>query len=179
MQIQKAFVLLLLGVTRSTYAIQFPSRRSSTETTQASSDATPRRYIVELKSLAHCRGIVTKISSLPGIRVVKQFDSEIFPGLSVECDHECNVELLLQPALDESNDLGVASIYKSSPLKLLPTVEGESFSDDAAAANYSVHGLTGVEKLHQAGILGKGAVVAIVDSGIQYTHPAVKSHHLN
>ncbi|EOO01237.1 putative minor extracellular protease vpr protein [Phaeoacremonium minimum UCRPA7] len=58
-------------------------------------------------------------------------------------------------------------------MQLLPTVRGESFSDDAAAANYSVHGMTGVEKLHQAGVFGDGATVAIVDSGVQYTHPAL------
>lgn len=55
----------------------------------------------------------------------------------------------------------------------MPTIQMTSFSDGAAASNYSVHAMTGVDKLHSAGILGKGAVVAIVDTGIEYTHPAV------
>ncbi|EOO01181.1 putative minor extracellular protease vpr protein [Phaeoacremonium minimum UCRPA7] len=33
--------------------------------------------------------------------------------------------------------------------------------------------MTGVDKLHAAGILGKGAKVAIVDTGVYYTHPAL------
>lgn len=43
----------------------------------------------------------------------------------------------------------------------------------AASANYSVHAQTGVDKLHDQGIYGKGAVIAIVDTGTQYTHPAL------
>ena len=33
--------------------------------------------------------------------------------------------------------------------------------------------MTGVDKLHEAGVLGKGAKVAIVDTGVWYMHPAV------
>ncbi|KAF4896992.1 Minor extracellular protease vpr [Colletotrichum viniferum] len=140
----------------------------------AASDATPKRYIVELKSRAHGSRVASKASTgLPGLRVVKQFDSDIFPGIAVECDHGCTAESI-QSSLDGSDDEPVvASVYKSQMLQLLPTVEGESFSDDAAAVNYSVHGLTGVQNLHEDGILGEGAVVAIVDSGVQCTHPAL------
>ncbi|KAI8280876.1 hypothetical protein K4K60_004540 [Colletotrichum sp. SAR11_57] len=140
----------------------------------AASDATPKRYIVELKSRAHGSRVASKASSgLPGLQVVKRFDSDIFPGIAVECDHGCTAESI-QSSLDGSDDEPVvASVYKSQMLQLLPTVEGESFSDDAAAVNYSVHGLTGVQNLHEDGILGEGAVVAIVDSGVQYTHPAL------
>lgn len=33
--------------------------------------------------------------------------------------------------------------------------------------------MTGVDKLHEQGILGKGVKVGIVDTGTEYTHPAV------
>lgn len=33
--------------------------------------------------------------------------------------------------------------------------------------------MTGVDKLHNQGILGAGLFVALVDSGIDYTHPAL------
>lgn len=38
-----------------------------------------------------------------------------------------------------------------------------------------MHQWTGVDKLHAAGIRGKGATVAIIDTGIDYTHKAVSA----
>lgn len=46
-------------------------------------------------------------------------------------------------------------------------------ADDVAAPLYDIHGATGVDKLHAAGVLGEGATVAIVDTGVWYPHPAV------
>ncbi|KAF4814461.1 Minor extracellular protease vpr [Colletotrichum siamense] len=168
----RAEAALLAALFSTAQALHRFAPRSLNES--AASDATPKRYIVELKSRAHGSRVASKASSgLPGLRVVKRFDSDIFPGIAVECDHGCTAESI-QSSLDGSDDEPVvASVYKSQMLQLLPTVEGESFSDDAAAVNYSVHGLTGVQNLHEDGILGEGAVVAIVDSGVQYTHPAL------
>jgi len=33
--------------------------------------------------------------------------------------------------------------------------------------------MTGVDKLHAAGIRGEGVVVAVADTGVDYTHPAL------
>ena len=33
--------------------------------------------------------------------------------------------------------------------------------------------MTGVDKLHEEGIEGAGVIVGIVDSGVDYTHPAL------
>ncbi|KAK2613615.1 hypothetical protein N8I77_000519 [Diaporthe amygdali] len=165
-------LLALLGVTSSAWAVDFPSRRDLNETSSAS-DTTPRRYIVELKSRAHGTRFASKVADTAGLKVVKQFDSDLFPGVSVECDHACTAESLKAALDDGADDGAVATVYKSTRVKILDTVKGESYSDDASASNYSVHGITGVEKLHGENILGAGAVVAIVDSGIQYTHPAL------
>ncbi|KAK7738928.1 hypothetical protein SLS63_002265 [Diaporthe eres] len=169
-------LLALLGATSSAWAtVHFPSRRDLNETSPSpSSDTVPRRYIVELKSRAQCSRFFDKVAGTAGLKVVKQFDSDLFPGVSVECDHACT-EDSLRAALDDGagGDAAVATVYKSTRVRILDTVKGESFSDDAAASNYSVHGITGVEKLHEDGIFGAGAVVAIVDSGVEYTHPAV------
>lgn len=37
----------------------------------------------------------------------------------------------------------------------------------------STHLMTGVDKLHAAGLLGQGIKIGIIDSGIDYTHPAL------
>lgn len=39
--------------------------------------------------------------------------------------------------------------------------------------NYTTHNATGVSKLHDEGIFGKGVKVGIVDTGVWYYHPAV------
>ncbi|KAI1334251.1 peptidase S8/S53 domain-containing protein [Xylariaceae sp. FL0016] len=139
------------------------------------SDTNPRRYIVELKSRARSSRAAEKVAGLPGLRVVKHFDSDLFPAVSVECEAQCD-GAALAATLDEGEDAdgAVATVYKSSMLRIVaPYVEGETYSDDAAALNYSVHGSTGVAALHELGIIGEGATVALVDSGVQYTHPAL------
>lgn len=166
--------VVLLGAL-STITTTWAANLNNTASAAPGVDSAPRRWIIELQSRAHGAAAAAKVDSLPGVRVVKQFDSDLFPAVSVECDHECD-SAAITAALEETDDSGpvVATVFRSSPVRILPTAEeGESFSDDAAAANYSVHALTGVDKLHAAGVLGAGATVAIVDSGVQYTHPAV------
>ncbi|EXF83068.1 subtilase [Colletotrichum fioriniae PJ7] len=164
-----AIAALLFGAAEALH--QFAPR--SLNDTTGPSDPAPKRYIVEYKSRAHGSRVAAKVAAgFPGLRVVKQFDSDIFPAVTVECDGGCSPESV-KSALDDGDEPVVATVYKSQVMQILPTVEGESYSDDAAALNYSVHGLTGVEKLHENGVLGEGAIVAIVDSGVQYTHPAL------
>lgn len=67
----------------------------------------------------------------------------------------------------------VLKAWQSKKIRLAPNAPLKSFSEEATAFNYSVHHMTGVDKLHEAGVLGKGAKVAIVDTGVWYTHPAV------
>lgn len=67
----------------------------------------------------------------------------------------------------------VVKAWHSTRIQLAPVVAGESFSDDARALNYSIHWMTGVDKLHEQGIFGKGVKVGVVDTGTEYTHPAV------
>ncbi|KAG8167851.1 hypothetical protein KVR01_003540 [Diaporthe batatas] len=166
-------LLALLGATSSAWAVNFPSRRDLKEAHSSPIDTVPRRYIVELKSRAQCTKFFDKVAATTGFRIVKQFDSDLFPGVSVECDHDCTPDSLRAALDDPSSDTAVATVYQSTRVRILDTVNGESFSDDAAASNYSVHGITGVEKLHGEGILGAGATVAVVDSGVEYTHPAL------
>lgn len=52
-------------------------------------------------------------------------------------------------------------------------LDPKAFLDDVAATEFSIHGATGVDKLHAAGILGQGVKVGVVDSGIWYDHPAL------
>lgn len=98
---------------------------------------------------------------------MQTFDSDIFSGASVEADGY---------TVDDLTKLaGVAKVWPMKSIALAPPIDLQTFADDAAAANYTVHNSTGVDKLHAAGVYGEGAVVAVVDTGIAYNHPAVSS----
>lgn len=38
---------------------------------------------------------------------------------------------------------------------------------------YGPHLMTGVDKLHEEGLIGTGVKVGIIDTGVDYTHPAL------
>ncbi|KAI1339661.1 peptidase S8/S53 domain-containing protein [Xylariaceae sp. FL0016] len=98
------------------------------------------------------------------IQVLKTYESDIFSGASIETD-AYNLDSL-------TSITGVKSAWTNNHVQLAP-VNPQSFSDDAAAGNYTVHNTTGVSKLHAMGIYGEGALVGIVDTGTFYTHPAL------
>ena len=70
-----------------------------------------------------------------------------------------------------SSSKRVIKAWQSNLIKLMPSPTGIGNGIDPK--NYSVHQMTGVDRLHDQGIFGKGAKVAIVDSGVLYTHEAV------
>ena len=43
----------------------------------------------------------------------------------------------------------------------------------SAHSAYNLHDFTGVAKAHKSGIRGKGVKVAVVDTGVLYTHPVL------
>ncbi|KAK8856614.1 serine endopeptidase [Apiospora arundinis] len=171
----RATFFLALLATASNASAQHPWRREvhKNETSAEPTDSAPKRYIVELKSLDRCARIKAKVDGTRGLRVVKSFDHRLFPAISVECEGGCNADSLARAINDGDDDAPVATVYKSTTMRLRLPAEGESYADDAKAANYSFHGLTGVEQLHRDGIIGEGATVAIVDSGVYWQHPAL------
>ena len=107
-----------------------------------------------------------EMTARAGTTVLKVFNTDIFTGVSVETTAQN------EDTLKAIND--VKNVWLANKITLAQPLKGQSYSDDAAAKDYDIHSMTGVDKLHAAGITGKGAVVAIVDTGTYYTHPAVK-----
>ncbi|KAH8706750.1 peptidase S8/S53 domain-containing protein [Ilyonectria robusta] len=96
----------------------------------------------------------------------KEFDcSDVFAGMVLETDSE-NVDTLLQ--MD-----GVINAWPASIVKTPRVEKSVSPFSSNARHNYSMHQWTGVDRLHAKGIRGKGATVAIIDTGIDYTHEAL------
>ncbi|KAJ1323307.1 minor extracellular serine protease Vpr [Microdochium nivale] len=150
-----------------------PASNNNVKNNGAATDA-PKRFIVELKTLGCGKRVKARVEAAPGMRVAKTFDHELFPALTVECD-ACNADSLSR-VLDGGEKIDtapVAAVFTPSIMTLRLPEQGPSFADDSAAANYTFHGITGVAELHEQGILGAGATVAIVDSGVEWTHEAL------
>jgi subtilisin family serine protease len=45
--------------------------------------------------------------------------------------------------------------------------------NDSAFPVYPPHTMTGVDKLHSQGLVGVGILVGVIDSGVDYNHPAL------
>ncbi|KAM0327552.1 hypothetical protein ACHAQA_005843 [Verticillium albo-atrum] len=125
----------------------------------------PKKFILEIEQGADKDAIVRELEGRPGSRVLKVFDSALFNGIAIESDSE-NTDSFeaISP---------VRKAWHSKPIQLIPVVTGNSFSDDAQALNYSIHYMTGVDKLHEQGVFGKGVKVGVVDTGTEYTHEAL------
>lgn len=94
---------------------------------------------------------------------MKQIKSSVFSGVSVQTVEHTTLSL--------EEIVPVSHAWRSHKIKLMPNVEVSNFA--SGVTNYSVHAMTGVDKVHASGVLGKGAKVAIVDTGVDYSHPAV------
>ncbi|KAI6354340.1 hypothetical protein MCOR25_008663 [Pyricularia grisea] len=123
----------------------------------------PKKFIVEIGQGSSSDELIRDIENKPGCRVTKVFDSAVFRAISVESDSVNTDEL--------ESLASVAKVWHATRVQLPPVVEGKSFSDDAAAPEYFIHDMTGVDKVQAQGILGKGVKVGVVDTGTDYTHP--------
>lgn len=101
----------------------------------------------------------------PGRPTFKEIEcSDVFSGMIVETNSD-NVDTLRQME-------GVKNVWAARTMPR-PQVEQSTYGPSKLRKNYTVHHSTGVDKLHAAGIRGKGATVAIIDTGVDYTHKAV------
>ncbi|KEY66377.1 hypothetical protein S7711_05810 [Stachybotrys chartarum IBT 7711] len=121
----------------------------------------PNHYIVEASLGADLDGLISELSSHRETRVLKVFRSDVFLGVAVESTNE-NFDTLQQKS-------AVSRAWNSNKIKL-DIINAQTFNDDIAASVYSVHNMTGVDRLHEAGIKGNGAIVAVVDTGINWAH---------
>ncbi|SNX87259.1 related to subtilisin-like serine protease [Melanopsichium pennsylvanicum] len=125
-----------------------------------------------------------------------EFDDPLtFVGMSVVLDNDDDYDSLVSAP-------GVKKVYKTT-LHTIPAFEPTTVSSDFVKAatgkdtkadaapgrkkrrdepkdaeqgytdTFSPHVMTGVDKVHAKGFLGKGQVVCIVDTGVDYTHPGL------
>lgn len=161
--------LLVLSSVAISFARHDPLMRRQDDSAPATSvnetDVTPKRFIVEFDKGTNPQAAADELANRPGVKVLKVFKSDIFQGASLETPED-NLDTL-------KAEEPVIQAWQAKRVTLAPIVPLQSFGKDAAGVNLSIHHMTGVDKLHAKGVLGKGAVVAVVDTGVDYTHSAL------
>jgi hypothetical protein len=96
--------------------------------------------------------VASKISAMPSVK--KIWPMRLYPA----------------PTTHEARTRGNGSSFLNARLGNIP-----KSGDDAPSHNhsYSPHSMTQVDRLHAKGYTGKGARIAIIDTGVDYYHPAL------
>ncbi|KAI8654133.1 hypothetical protein LRP88_01834 [Fusarium phalaenopsidis] len=128
-------------------------------------DLDPKRFILEFEDGTNSKATADRLADRPDVKLIKVFNSDVFKGACVETPKD-NLDTLQE---EES----VIKAWQVKKVTLAPMKPLQTFDKEAAGINTSVHHMTGVDKLHADGVLGKGAVVAVVDTGVAYNHPAL------
>ncbi|KAL7943982.1 peptidase S8/S53 domain-containing protein [Trichoderma barbatum] len=155
-----------------------PNKLASSQNTTV----VPNTFIVELQPDFHPdlqpkeRFAKTTPGAKPGYRVRQTYNStDYFYGVSVSFDKHVDLGTLRRTA-GVKNAWKVAIVPRPEPYRLrggpdfskgsLPNLRGSSKVNQPLA-------MAGVQKLHDQGIKGKGVQIAIIDSGVDYRHPAL------
>ncbi|KAM0282157.1 hypothetical protein ACHAQH_003197 [Verticillium albo-atrum] len=144
----------------------------------------PGAYIVELSDGQDTGGFISNLGSQEGVASVEErirLDSKLFRGTSfnLELTQEKDEDEAVRrvQALPEVKNIWPVEFVSTPQLNLSWTAKGKSLAEvrrrQVGADGYSPHVMTQVDRLHAEGITGKGLRIGIVDTGIDYTHPAL------
>ncbi|KAG8987085.1 hypothetical protein FRB90_003613, partial [Tulasnella sp. 427] len=147
----------------------------------SSAKVVPGAYMVELgkPNALGRRSVVTPHSALyrslnergTSWDLRQEYDADdVFVGVSLNIKSDEDLKTLVQ----------VPHVKSIKPVFLHPRPEPVSFYQPTGKNDpklppdtFSTHVMTGVNKLHAEGYTGKGVKVAVIDSGIDYLHPAL------
>ncbi|KAK0451333.1 peptidase S8/S53 domain-containing protein [Desarmillaria tabescens] len=153
------FVYVLLAST-----VAFVSAQNAT--------VVPKRFMVKVTSEPQIASFYRKAqtvngTSLQGVTTHVNITSDVFSGSSFTLRDNEDIDLEELSKLD-----GVVKVYPIMQISLgiSPTYRGD---EALAHAQWTSHATMGVDKLHAEGILGEGALVGVVDTGVDYDHPAL------
>ncbi|SGZ46207.1 CIC11C00000000809 [Sungouiella intermedia] len=130
---------------------------------QLKSDYAPGRYIVQYETPASPEVQLSRISALGyDVSVQQNYETNIFHGMSFEVLNDNSTTLEDLRSLEN-----IKSVWRAS----IVTLEFDPLT--ATAPKWNPHAVTGVDKLHDLGYTGKDVVIGVVDTGVNYNHPAV------
>ncbi|KAJ3469456.1 hypothetical protein MRS44_003521 [Fusarium solani] len=143
----------------------------------------PGAYIFEFEDDNDCSDFYAKASKHGTMRM--QYDYKLFKGASIQfndVDHAEDLAVMMtkMPAVKRSWPVKMISLptpevhWQGTPGKDYSAIQRRDLNGrDAKNDTFSPHIMTQVDKLRAEGATGKGIKVALVDSGVDYTHPAL------
>ncbi|KAM6478861.1 subtilisin-like protein [Trichoderma sp. SZMC 28011] len=142
-------------------------QKGTTDKPTKNINAATNKYIVEFEkgSIAYMTRQFASPSSMNST-YFRQFDcDDLFNGVVIETEVD-NVDTL-------SAVHGVANVWPMKTIPMASAIQQVKAAPDPKNHNYSVHQWTGVDQLHARGIRGKDVTIAIIDTGLDYTHEAL------
>ncbi|KAG5958438.1 hypothetical protein E4U58_005366 [Claviceps cyperi] len=141
----------------------------------AANDSIPGAYIVELKDGHNHAVVLDHIGSEASTRMT--FDYKLFRGLSLQFHNVAGAEkrsqeIAAMPAVKQVWPVGLISaksVTKAASLTSEVVMRDGTLPRDT----FAPHVMTQVDRLRAKGITGKGVKVALIDTGIDFTHTAL------
>ncbi|CAE6398441.1 unnamed protein product [Rhizoctonia solani] len=138
----------------------------------------PNSYIIELSPGSHLkRGFASPHEELyhdlrrrgADWQVIREYSDDLLIGAAITLGSRADLVKLAQATGVQS----IAPNYLHSSPRPVSQQVLKNNDGSTPADVFSTHVMTGVDKLHAEGYLGKGIKIGIIDTGVDYTHPAL------
>ncbi|KAH7085287.1 subtilase [Paraphoma chrysanthemicola] len=142
-----------------------------------SSGIIARSFVVEFEQGQDLSSYHSKVN--PVADTVKTFDYSLFKGATIQFtdDEAAALGVAELRALDSVKNVWPNRVHERpefNPIRVATAVAAaQRIKRQAINDTFSPHLETQVDRLHAEGITGKGVTIAILDSGIDYNHPAL------
>ncbi|KAK1594132.1 subtilase [Colletotrichum navitas] len=136
----------------------------------------PGAFIVEFADNHDAAGLLSQVEEETGLSKVSHrltLDSKIFKGASFSIEDHSNETAGRIAALPQVRRLWPVSLIKVPDLKVSWTGKDPKHKRQANSTNWPPHVQTQVDKLRANGFTGAGLRIGVVDTGVDYTHPAL------